>query len=386
MPKLGRRLSIRSCRSRRVRPRYLVHSILLALVLGMFACAHPVRTEEPQTFPLAVPSRADAVVERDYVGEVHAIRRADVVARIKGRIESVAIDEGQPVAEGQLLFAIGAMEAHQEMRRARAAAASAAAELKAAETERSNAKVLLDKGVVSPAEMALLQAKIESLAAKVDEAKASEGQAAINLGYTEVRAPFAGVVNRVPKKAGSLVDETDVLTTVTDASDVLIYFRVSEREYLEYTSSHDDARDREVAFQLANGERLPGVGHLDAIATDIDRSTGTIAFRARFHNEGSVLKHGSSGKVIVKTYVRDAVTIPQKSTFEVQDHLYVYVVDGEGTAHARRIVPKLRLADTFVVESGLTLGERFIAEGIQKITDGDRIAVRAEAPAGAPTL
>lgn len=356
------------------------------MLLGIFACAPHTTTEEPQTFPVAVPSRADVFYEREYVGEVQAIRRADVVARIKGRIESVAIDEGQPVSEGQLLFTIGAREAQQEVRRARAVAASAAAELKAAETERTNTKVLLDKGVMSSAEMALLQAKIESLAAKVDEAEASEEHAAISLAYAKVRAPFAGVVNRVPKKTGSLIDEDDVLTTVTDASEVLVYFRVSEREYLEYTATNGAGRDREVSFKLANGERMPGVGLMDAVETEIDRSTGTIAFRARFRNDGGILKHGSSGNVIVKSHVNGAVTIPQKSTFEVQDHVYVYVVDQDGTARARRIVPKLRIDDTFVVESGLTVGESFIAEGIQKITDGEKIAIRRDAPATAPAL
>jgi membrane fusion protein (multidrug efflux system) len=353
-------------------------TVLGGLGLGLLSCTSQPPNDAPQTFAVAAPGRADAAYEREYVGEVRALRRADVRTRTKGRIEAVAVDEGQPVTEGQLLFSLSNGELHEEMRKARAIVASAAAELQGAQTERASTKILLDKDIVSPAEIALLDAKIQTLAAKLDEAKAAERQAVINLGYAEVRAPFGGVVNRLPKKEGSLVDDGDLLTTVTDASEVLVYFRVPESEYLEYAATNGNGRSKDVGLVLANGERLPGAGVMDAVETEIDRSTGTIAFRARFKNEGNRLKHGSTGKVLVKSQLTDAITVPQKSTFEVQDHLYVYVVDADGTARARRIVPRLRLEDTFVVASGIAPDERFILEGIQMIRDGTRVAVRPD--------
>lgn len=353
---------------------------------GLVSCAPAPAVDPPQTFAVAEPGRADAVYERKYVGEVHALRRADVRARIRGRIEVVAVDEGQSVAEGQLLFALGDEALRQELRGARAVVASAAAELRAARIERASTEVLLDREIVSQAEVALLDARIQALAAKLEEAKAAEGQAEINLGYAEVRAPFAGVVNRLPIKVGSLVDDGELLTTVTNASEVLVYFRVPEREYLEYAARNGDGRSSEVAFVLANGERLPVAGLMDTVESEVDRSTGTIAFRARFANDGDRLKHGSTGTVLVKSHLGDAITIPQKSTFEVQDQLYVYVVDADGTARARRIVPKLRLDETFVVDSGIAADERFIVEGVQRVRDGARVAVRPEGVAAAPVL
>lgn len=353
---------------------------LAGLVLALLSCAQQHRAEEPAVFPIASPVRSAASFEREYVGEVQAIQRAELRSRIKGRIEAVLVDEGQTVEAGQRLFSIGAKGLQQELRRARAATASAAAELKAAQLERANTKMLFEKSVVSAAEMALLESKVQSLAAKLEEARADEGQAAINLTYAEVRAPFAGVVNRFPRKVGSLVDEGELLTTLTNTSEVFVYFRVSEREYLEYTSAKSGGNGKEVSFKLANGDTLPARGVMDAVESEFDRNTGTIAFRARFPNEGQLLKHGSSGKVVVRTEVEDAVTIPQKSTFEVQDHVYVYVVDPDGKARARRITPRLRLKDSFVVESGITPAERFIAEGIQKVKDGDAVAVRPASP------
>lgn len=357
------------------------------LCLALVACKPPAQAETRDFFPVAVPTLAAAHYEREYVGEVQAIQRAELRARIKGRIESVAVDEGQTVKANQLLFSISAQELQQEARRARAAVASAAAELNAAEIEKKNTQMLLDKAVVSAAEMALVDAKIQSLAAKLEEARANQSQAAINLSYAEVRAPFAGVVNRVPKKAGNMVDEGEFLTTLTNTAEVLVYFRVSEQEYLDYVNAKGQGGAKEVSFKLANGQLLSSVGVTDAIESEVDRNTGTIAFRARFSNEGQLLKHGSSGKVIVKSLLKDAVVVPQRSTFEIQDHVYVYVVDKDGKARARRIHPRVRLKDAFIVEGGITASDRFITEGLQKVKDGEVIAIRTdEAPPSGSTL
>lgn len=333
--------------------------------VGLWACAEPAAQPKPEVFKVAVPRLQTQVETREYVGEVHAIQRAEIKSRIQGRVEAVAVDEGQAVAAGQLLFTISARELKQDLRRARAAVASATAEHHAATLERAQTQMLLDRGVVSAAEMALLEAKIQLLAAKIEEARADEEQAVINLSYAEVRAPFAGQLNRVPHKVGSVVEAGTLLTTLLNASEVLVYFRVSEREHLEYTSA---APPESVALTLANGARLEG-GVMDAAETEFDRGTGTIAFRARFPNPQGLLKHGSTGKVVVERSFPDALTIPQQATFEVQDHLYVYVVE-EGVARARRVVPQARLAERFVLRSGLTAGERFVAEGVQKLKDG----------------
>src|SRR5215203_2875435 len=158
----------------------------LGLALALISCKQPPAAASSQdVFPVAVPAKAPASYEREYVGEVQALQRAELRARIKGRIEAVGMDEGQAVKAGQLLFSISAKELQQELRRARAAAASARAELKAAQLERTNTKMLLEKAVVSAAEMALIDSKIDSLTAKVDEARANEGQASISVSYAE---------------------------------------------------------------------------------------------------------------------------------------------------------------------------------------------------------
>ncbi len=354
---------------------------LLALASAAAACTRPsVAAVPPQPeFPIAVAAVSAVSAEREFVGEVHAVQRAELRARVKGVVESVAVDEGQDVTPGQLLFTMAAREMDQELRRARAAVATAAAELRAAELELGNAKGLLDKGVVAPAEAAQVRAKVAALSARVAEAKAVEAGVAVNLTYTEVRAPFAGTVHRILRKAGSLAQEGDLLTTVADAREVLVYFRVSEAEYLDRLAG-GGSQPKTVWLQLANGSRYAHCGTTDAVDGEIDRGTGTIAVRARFANPDGILKHGATGKVVVKTELRDVVVVPQKATFEVQEHVYLYVVDATGVARLRKILPQSRHGEDFVVGSGLQPGERYLVEGIQRVRDGAKIAVRMAAP------
>jgi membrane fusion protein (multidrug efflux system) len=325
--------------------------------------------------PVASPQTADAVYEREYVGEVRAVRYAEIRSRLPGMIEAVGADEGQAVQEGHVLFAISAREAQHELMKARAATKSASAELELGRIDQRNAQMLFDKNVVSSAELALAKAKVEALGARLDEAKAAESRAAIDLSYAQLRAPFSGVVNRIPRRVGSIVAEHDLLTTIADTREVYVYFRVSEREYLELEALAPSERSREARLKLADGTIHSSVGVIDAVESEIDRQTGNLAFRARFPNPTGALKHGSSGKVIVATSVHNALLVPQKSTFEVQGNLYVYAVDAENRVRARAIVPRLRLKDAFAVASGLAPEDRFVLEGIQKVKDGAQIDV-----------
>jgi membrane fusion protein (multidrug efflux system) len=313
---------------------------------------------------------ADAVHERVYVAELRAKRRVEVRSRIKGFIESVAVDEGQHVEQGQLLFTVNVTELRQQDQIARAAIARAEAELQAATLERDNTRLLFEGNVVSQAELALAESK--RLAAKAALAEARATRASINLEYARITAPFAGVVNRIPRRAGSPVDDSLTLTTLTDASEIYAYFRVSEAEYLGYTSA-GSSFPKQVSLRLADGSIHPSAGVVDAVESEFDPDTGSLALRARFSNEDGRLKHGGTGTVIVKTELKSALMVPQKSTFEVQEQLYVYVVDPSSTARARRITPMFRLDDSFVIASGLDASDQFVLEGVQQLEDGMRV-------------
>jgi len=357
-------------------------SIFVSLLIHAVACKPGVKPEPSASadaglaLPVASPIVADRSIEREYVAEIRAVRYAEIRSRIKGVIDSVAVDEGQAVKAGDTLFSIDARALKKEVLAARAATATAEAELRGGQLERENVQLLIDKNVVSKAEVAILDAKIQTLKAKVEEARV-----AVELGYATIKAPFDGVVNRIPRKVGSAVAEDELLTTITDTSEVYAYFRVSEREYLEYSAASAE-RPKDVALELADGSTFPVTGVIDAIESEFDKDTGNIAFRAKFSNAAGTLKHGSSGKVVIKTEMRGALLVPQKSTFEVQGEIFVYALDADNTARTRKLVPKARLNDAFVVEAGLQKDDRFVLEGIQKVKEGSRINAR---PATAST-
>jgi membrane fusion protein (multidrug efflux system) len=181
------------------------------------------------------------------------------------------------------------------------------------------------------------------------------------------------VVNRLPHREGSLVLEEDLLTTITDTSEVFVYFRVSEQDYLEHALGAQRDRPQHVRLKLANGIMYPHAGSIDAVEGEFDRSTGNIAFRARFPNPDQLLKQGASGRIVIERADTDAVVIPQSATFEIQEHVYVFTLDDEDVVHATRVFPSARLGAEFVLNSGLSPDDRIVLEGTQRLRDGARI-------------
>lgn len=350
----------------------------LAVALGLSGCASEATaaTAVPGAFAVARPT-IGATVERPYVAQVQAVRHVELRARVRGAIETVSVDEGSTVAAGQLLFSINARAAQQQLEGAKAVVESAVAELAATELELHNTRGLVEKNIVSEAELALATARAAVLAARVKEAEAAREQAAFQLTQAQVRAPFAGVLGRLPKKAGSVVAEDELLTTLTDTSEVFAYFRVSEVEYLRHRASAGDEAARRVSFVLADGSPLPTEGVIDAVDSAFDDDAGTIAFRARFKNEGGILKQGATGKVVLRDQLQDALVIPQRATFEVQENVFVFTVDSANTVHATRVTPRFRVNDTFVLEGGLGPDDRIVLDGAQRLQDGMKISIQS---------
>lgn len=335
-------------------------------------CKSEAAPSDVTVFDVATAASAAGYFERNYVGEVRATQYAELRNRVKGIIEAVAVDEGQAVTKGQVLFSLDAKWLHGEVAKAQASSLSAEAELHAAQLEQQNSLRLREKNVVSDAEVALTAAKVQSLEAKVTEARTQAAQMKLNHSFAQLRAPFDGVIHRIAKKVGSLVDEDELLTTITNTDDVFVYFHVPEHEAMELSTT---SQPREVYLDTQVG-RFANTGVLDSIGSEVDKATGTVSFRAKFANPDHQLKHGSSGKVALRIPTENALQVPQKATFEVQEHLYVYVVDDAGIVHARHVEPLTRGGDVFLIRKGISATDRFIVEGIQKVKDGDKIFIR----------
>ncbi|MFO0792946.1 MAG: efflux RND transporter periplasmic adaptor subunit [Candidatus Brocadiaceae bacterium] len=319
------------------------------------------------------PTVMDTTYTNDYVADVHSLQHIELITRVKGYIEKIHVDEGEIVKAGQILFSISRQEYEVDLQKAKAMLKSAIADAKAARLDLQNVKILVEKSIVSKTELNMARAKLDALHAKVDEAKSYEASAELNLSYTVIKAPFDGIIDRIPNKVGSLVDEGTLLTTLSDNKKVFAYFNVSEKEYLDFTTLIDSEKKNDVTFVLANNQIHRYKGCIETVAGKIDKNTGSIAFRACFPNPNLLLKQGSSGKVRIAKEEKNALIIPQKATFEIQDKIYVFTVDSDNTVKMRSIVPKLRIPHLYVIESGLSSDDRIIYEGIQQAKEGDKI-------------
>jgi len=324
-------------------------------------------------FNVLHPAIIDTVFTREYIAEVHSLRNVEIRTRIKGFLEKIHVDEGRPVHEGQLLFTLGSREYRENLLRANANYKRLVAELKVAEVELKNTRTLAEKNIVSSTELEMAVARKESVEARIEEARSAIALANLNLSFTEVRAPFDGVIDRIPFKTGSLVSEGELLTTLSDNREVFAYFNVSEKEFFDLAKRDSTEAMKEVQLMMANNEMFGPKGRIETVESVIDRGTGNIAFRARFANPEGILKHGASGRILLSERLRGAMVIPQKSTFEIQDRTYVYTVDSTDTVRVRNFIPRLRLPHLFLVESGLSANDRVLYEGIQQVRDGMKI-------------
>lgn len=328
------------------------------------------KTASQEKFLIINPVKIDTTYNKEYVAEVQSIQNVELHAKFKGFIDKIYVDEGQMVQAGQTLFTLNNSEYKLELLKTQAQQKAAISELKTAEVELKNIKILVEKNIVSASELSMMRAKIEALQANIDEANANIATAKLNLSFTNIKAPFTGLINRIPNKLGSLVEEATLLTTISNNKEVFAYFNVSEKEFLDFKVNHEVNKNTSVAILLANNKLLPQNGKIETILSELDNRSGTIAFRARFSNPNNLLQHGSSGKVILPIAVKNAIIIPQKTTFEVQDKLYVFVLDSNNKVAQREIKIALGMPNLYVVESGLTTNDKIIYEGIQNVKQG----------------
>jgi membrane fusion protein, multidrug efflux system len=315
--------------------------------------------EEETTFLVTSPIVKDTLLEKDYVCQIRAISHIELRALEKGYLQKIYVDEGQHIKQGQLMFKIMPMLYEAEQQKAQA-------EANFAEVEYKNTKSLADSNIVSKNELALAKAKL-------DKAKAELSLATVHLSFTDVKAPFNGIMDHFQVRLGSLLDEGDLLTTLSDNSKMWIYFNVPEAEYLNYANGLKSNNKEIVKLRMANNELFEHSGVVETIEADFNNETGNIAFRATFPNPKGLLRHGETGNIVVTTPLKSAMLIPQKATFEVLEKKFVYVVDKENKIRSREILIEAELPHIFVVKSGLNKDDKILLEGLRLVHENEEI-------------
>jgi membrane fusion protein (multidrug efflux system) len=348
-----------------------MNRIFLFLSLCALLCqsceTKKVEQEKETAFLVSSPLVKDTLITREYVSQIRAVSHIEVRALERGYLQNIYVDEGQAVKKGQLMFQIKPAMYQAELRKAQA-------EAEFAQIEYRNTKNLADHKIVAVNELAMARAKL-------DKAQAEVSLAQVHLGFTQIRAPFDGIMDHLEARVGSLLDEGDLLTTLSDNSEMWVYFNVPEAEYLDYKSNQSGHNMSGVRLQMANHKLFTHQGNVKTIEADFNNETGNIAFRATFPNPERLLRHGATGIVLMDVPIEQALLIPQKATFEVMDKKYVYVVDKNGRLKSREILIAAELPHIYVVKDGLGKNDKILLEGLRLVKENEKIHYKYLKPA-----
>jgi membrane fusion protein (multidrug efflux system) len=316
------------------------------------------KKEEESTFLVTSPIAKDTVSYNEYVCQIHAIQHIELRSLERGYLEHIYVDEGQFVKKGTLMFKIMPLVYQAETQ-------TAQAEANYAEIEYLNTKSLADSNVVSKNELALAKARL-------DKAKAELSLAQTHLGFTEIRAPFDGIMDHFYVRLGSLLDEGELLTTLSDNSKMWVYFNVPEAEYLNYMANKSNQATN-VKLSMANGVEFESPGKVETIEADFNNETGNIAFRATFDNKKGILRHGETGNILMPISLKNAIIIPQKATFDILDKKYVFVIDENNRVKTRQITVGQEMPHVYIVTKGLSVKDKILLEGLRKVKNNEQI-------------
>jgi len=314
---------------------------------------------EESTFKVTSPIKKDTTIFSEYVCQIHAFQRIELRSQERGYLQDIYVDEGKLVKKGQVMFQIMPSLYQAEMQKVQA-------EVNFAEIEFKNTKSLADSNIVSKNELALVKAKL-------DKAKAELSLSRIHLGFTKICAPFDGLMDRFQVRLGSLIDEGELLTTLSDNSKVWVYFNVPESEYLEYANSKNSGKQLKVKLQMANKQMFDHDGIVETIEAEFNNENGNIAFRATFPNPKGILRHGETGNIFMPIVLKEALLIPQKATFEILDKKFVFVVDENNEVKSREIIVGQEMPHLYAVVGGLNEKDKILVEGLRKVKNNQKI-------------
>ena len=322
--------------------------------------------KEEINYVVTSPLKKDTTVTNDYVSQIRSVQHIELRALERGYLQKIFVDEGQSVRKGQLMFQILPIQFQAELQKAEA-------EAKFVEVEYQNTKLLADSNIVSKNELALARAKLDKARAEVTVAK-------IHVGFTEVRAPFDGIMDRFQVRQGSLVEEGALLTTLSDNSKMWVYFNVPEAEYLNYKTHVQQENLQHVNLLMANQQLFAHSGVVQTIEADFNNETGNIAFRATFPNPSGLLRHGETGTIQMTLPLKNALIIPQKATFEVLEKKYVYVIGKDNVIRSREITIASEMPHIFVVRAGLNKDDKILLEGLRQVRENQKIQYKFARP------
>lgn len=358
----------------------MIGQMMLTFICGvvLVSCGQaPVAQTGPAEYAALKIATSDKELQTAYSSTIRGQQDIDIYPQVSGFLTRLLVEEGQTVRKGQVLFVIDQVPYRAALQTAVANVEAARASVATAQLTYDSKKELFAQKVISEFDLQTSYNTLLTVKAQLAQAEAQRVNAANNLSYTEVKSPSNGVVGTLPYRVGSLVSASlpRPLTTVSDNASMYVYFSMTENQLLELIRRYGSkAKVLEempaITLQLNDKSIYPSKGKIETISGIIDTSTGTVSLRAVFPNKEGLLQSGASGNVIVPVQKQNCIVIPQTATYELQDKVFVYkVVDGKATASPVQVT-RVNGGKEYIVNSGLSVGDLIIVEGVGLLRDG----------------
>ena len=330
-------------------------------------------------YPIETVSESSAALQSTYPATINGIQDVEIRPKVSGFITQINVTEGQTVSAGQVLFVIDNETYQAQVRQAQATVNTAQTAVNTAKLTFDNTKKLHASKVVGDYELQTAENSFLSAQAQLAQAQATLASAKENLSFCYVKSPAAGVVGTLPYKKGALVSASNVLTHVSDISKMEVYFSLTEKDMLSLSQGEGGLRAAIDAFppvklQLTDGSVYAHEGKVVAVSGVIDKTTGSVQVKAHFPNPEKLLKSGGSGSIIIPRSADAAIVIPQRVVMEVQNKKFVYLLkDSNKVAYTEITVDPQNDGVNYIVTSGLKVGDKYVTNGITKLTDNMEI-------------
>ena len=332
-------------------------------------------------FPVQSAQTKDASMQTTYPATIKGVQDVEIRPKASGFITRVCVKEGQAVGVGQLLFVIDNETYQAAVRQAQASVNTATAQCNTAKLTYENNQKLFEQNVIGQYELESAKNAYASAQAQLSLAKATLASAKEQLSFCFVKSPAAGVIASLPYKVGAMVSASSVpaLTTVSNISSMEVYFSMTEKDMLELSKTAGGTQAAinaipPVKLLLADGTVYGHEGKVTKASGVIDASTGSVQLIAHFPNPERLLKSGGSGSIVISKNDNSAIIIPQSCVSEVQDKKFVYVLGKDNKVKYTEITVDPQTDGlNFIVRSGLKPGDKYVTNGITKLSDGMEI-------------
>ena len=365
-----------------MRIRSAVGGAILPLVLAVSCKKEAPPPPPPPEVKVAPVLQRDVPIYIEAIGETRGSSEIEVRARVEGFLESVDYKEGDPVRKGQLLYRIDQRPFQASVAQAKGRVAEAQAGLARAQQDVALYEPLIAKNAISRQTYDTSVQVEKAAEAAVDAAKASLDSAQIDLSFTRVQAPDAGIAGKTEVYPGTLVGrgQSTLLTRISQIDQIHVRVNIPERDYLEYARRGEERRKAgnatDLAFELvlSDGTVHPEKGRLVFVDRAVDTRTGTILVEVAFPNPSGLIRPGQFGRVRVAIDERKgAILVPQRAVSELQGTYSVAVVKPDDTVDMRLVTAGARVGTLWVIEQGLQPGDKIIVEGVQKVRPGMKV-------------